>query len=248
MPSRRKKFLQDLKARGEFHEPRTGGAVADLLYDDLTDLPTVPLLLGRIRRMLKDSHQLGLLSISVLQNERVEQSLGRRAYESLVQDVASLLLEIKQAALRREDYLSEVMISGNAFVILLSPPRGEKQVSCPDIDAVRRRVAARLGRFIKDRLPPHVVEQFGFYVGCAVLEQRSTVRFERKVYGALEEAFTDSLQERKREQRRSALGLKEVLRSGSLHAVYQPVLDLVERRVIGFEALCRVSEAAFQGP
>ena len=62
---RRKKFIEELKAQGEFHVPRTLGALTDLLYDDVADLPTVPLLLGRIQRMLKESEELGLLSISI---------------------------------------------------------------------------------------------------------------------------------------------------------------------------------------
>lgn len=239
--TRRKKFLEDLKARGELRDPGSAGALTDLLYDEVADLPTVPLLLGRIRRMLKESEQLGLLSISVLQNERVEQTLGWQGYESLVRDVASFLFEIKKVALRREDFISEVMISGNAFVVLLSPPRGSRQISYPDLDKVRRRIASKLVRFVGERLPAGILERFGFYIGCAVLTQDPAVRFERRVYAALEEAFTDSLQQRKREHRRQALRLKEILRARSVHAVYQPVVDLLERRVIGYEALTRLT-------
>ncbi len=240
--------MNDLKQRGELRGSSTAGALTDLLYDELTDLPTVPLLLGRIRRLLKESHQLGLLSISVLQNERGEQTLGWKGYESLVRSVASFLVEIKKIALRREDFVSEVMISGNAFVILLSPPRGEKGVAYPDIDKVRRRVAARLERFVRDRLPAEVQETFGLYVGGTVLIQNAAVRFERLVYSALEQAFTDSLQQRKKEQRDAAMKLKTLLKTGDLQPVYQPVIDLLERRVVGYEALTRVSADAFAGP
>jgi EAL domain-containing protein (putative c-di-GMP-specific phosphodiesterase class I) len=74
------------------------------------------------------------------------------------------------------------------------------------------------------------------------------VRFGRRVYAALEEAFTDSLQQRKREQRNVTLQLKEVLKSGALHTVYQPVVDLALKRIIGYEALTRPSSDAFTGP
>ena len=86
--TRRRKFLEELHARGEFR-PAAGGEVAEYLYDRVADLPTVPLLLGRIRNMLREAHELGLLSISILQNERMEQTLGRQGYESLVRDIAS---------------------------------------------------------------------------------------------------------------------------------------------------------------
>jgi EAL domain-containing protein (putative c-di-GMP-specific phosphodiesterase class I) len=243
--SRRRKFLDELQARGESQD---AGALTDLLYDRVTDLPTVPLLLGRIRNMLKESHELGLLSISVLQNEKVEQTLGRQGFESLVRDIASFLVQVKQESLRREDQLAEVMISGNAFVVLLAPPRGRERMSYQDIDKVRRRVAASLGRFVRDRLTASVQERFGIYVGCAVLTPDPALRFERLVYAALEEAFADSLRQAKREQRRIALLLKEVLKTGAVHAVYQPVVDVIERRAIGFEALTRLTTGAFSGP
>ncbi|MBI1949935.1 MAG: EAL domain-containing protein [Acidobacteria bacterium] len=248
MQSRRKKLMKDLKDRGELRGVSTAGALTDLLYDELTDLPTVPLLLGRIRRMLKASHQLGLLSISVLQNERGEQILGWQGYESLVRGVASFLVEIKRVALRRDDYISEVMISGNAFVILLSPPRGEQAIAYPDIDKVRCRVALQMERFVRDQLPADVKETFGLYVGCTVLTQDPAVRFERLVYSALEQAFTDSLLQRKKEQHDATVKLRAVLRAEALHAVYQPVIDVLEKRVVGYEALIRIPDDSFKGP
>jgi len=248
MQSRRKKLVKDLKQRGELAVRTTTRALTDLLYDELTDLPTVPLLLGRIRRLLKESHQLGLLSISVLQNERGEQTLGWQGYESLVRSVAAFLLEIKKVALRRDDYVSEVMISGNAFVILLSQPRGRKGVAYSDIDKVRHRVAARLERYVRDRLPAELQETFGLYVGCTLLAQNASVRFERLVYSALEQAFTDSLQQRRKEQHDASLKLKMILKAEAVHPVYQPVVDLLERRIVGFEALTRVPPDTFAGP
>jgi EAL domain-containing protein (putative c-di-GMP-specific phosphodiesterase class I) len=222
-------------------------ARADLLYDELTELPTVPLLMGRIRRLLQRSRQLGLLSISVLRSERIEQTLGWEGYESLVRHIATFLIEIKRTALRREDYLSEVMISGNAFVIVLEPPRGEQDVSYTDLDKIRQRVQARLERSVRERLPAHVQEAFLLAIGCTMLTQDPSVRFERLVYSGLERAFTDSLQQRRREQREAGLRLREVLKSRSITTVYQPVVDLVERRVLGYEALTRVSPEAFPG-
>ncbi|MFQ5878535.1 MAG: hypothetical protein ACE5JH_12785, partial [Acidobacteriota bacterium] len=152
MQRRPKVAVEERGARGDFEEAGSARALACLLYDELTDLPTVPLLLRRIRRLLKESHQLGLLSIGVLRKERLDTSLGWQGYESLVRDVASLLREIRGTVLRREDFLSEVMISGNSFVILLSPPRGERPISLTDVRKVRRRVEQSLSRFMRHRM------------------------------------------------------------------------------------------------
>jgi EAL domain-containing protein (putative c-di-GMP-specific phosphodiesterase class I) len=238
----------DAAESDEGRDEKLQPTLSSLLYDELTDLPTVPLLLGRIRDSLQTVRQLGLLSISVLRDERVEPLLGWQGYEGLMRDIASFLLEIKQVALRRDDFVSEVMISGNAFVILLSPPRREDRVTYADLDKVRCRIESKLARFVRDRLAAEVVDRYGLYVGCAVMHQTSAVRFEKLVYSALDEAFRDSLEQRKRAQRLDAARFLEVLRAGAVHSVYQPVVDLEERRALGFEALTRVSNGAFPGP
>jgi EAL domain-containing protein (putative c-di-GMP-specific phosphodiesterase class I) len=238
----------DAAESDEGRDEKLQPTLSSLLYDELTDLPTVPLLLGRIRDSLQTVRQLGLLSISVLRDERVEPLLGWQGYEGLMRDIASFLLEIKQVALRRDDFVSEVMISGNAFVILLSPPRREDRVTYADLDKVRCRIESKLARFVRDRLAAEVVDRYGLYVGCAVMHQTNAVRFQKLVYSALDEAFRDSLEQRKRAQRLDAARFLEVLRAGAVHSVYQPVVDLEERRALGFEALTRVSNGAFPGP
>jgi EAL domain-containing protein (putative c-di-GMP-specific phosphodiesterase class I) len=42
--------------------------------------------------------------------------------------------------------------------------------------------------------------------------------------------------------------LKEVLKTGAIRSVYQPVVDLRLRRAIGYEALTRLASNAFSGP
>src|SRR6185436_8566586 len=49
--------------------------ISHLLYDQVTDLPTLPLFLGRIRRELKRSKALGLITLNVIQNQWIEQIL-----------------------------------------------------------------------------------------------------------------------------------------------------------------------------
>jgi len=97
--------------------PESGdtGTDLDLLIDQVTDLPTVPLLLERMRAQLVEHGFLSVLSINILQNSGVERVTGWKAFDSIVRDVGRFLSSIKTVHLRREDFVSEVMISGNAF-------------------------------------------------------------------------------------------------------------------------------------
>jgi EAL domain-containing protein (putative c-di-GMP-specific phosphodiesterase class I) len=245
MALRRRKPQRDARPAPR---PRAAAeSLTGLLYDDLTDLPTVPLLMGRIRRLLRRSPRLGLLSISIMRNERSGQGPGWEGYEALVRHVAAGLRDIKRRSLRREDYLSEVMISGNAFVILLQAPRGEQEIAYADLDTVRQRVLGKLEGALRERLPPPAHGAFGLSIGCAILTHEASVRVERLVYSALESAFADAVRQRRRGHREAGRRLSAVIGGRAITTVYQPVVDLLERRVLGYEALTRVSDEAFPG-
>jgi len=216
-----------------------------LLVDRVTDLPTVPLLLDRMRMQLEEQGFLSILSINVLQSSAIERVTGWKAFDSIVRDVGRFLASIKTIHLRREDFVSEVMISGNAFVILLAPPRAKEHVEEADLCRVRDRLDGKLKRFLARRLPPEIVGRFTCFVGASLVRNDSSMRAERLVYRALDEAQADSLAERQRAGQRHLVALQDVLASRQIRAVYQPVIDIFNRRVVGWEALSRPAGGPF---
>jgi EAL domain-containing protein (putative c-di-GMP-specific phosphodiesterase class I) len=114
------------------------------------------------------------------------------------------------------------------------------------MDKIRSRIQGRLHSFLQKHVPAELADRFGFYIGCATLESHGTQRLERLVYQALDAAFSDSLRQQRRELRRETRLLQELLRSQRLFAVYQPVADLHERRVLGYEALSRPDLPGFE--
>lgn len=218
---------------------------SSLLYDCVTDLPTVPLLMEEIRNQLHDRENLGILSVSLVQKDRVEKIFGWAAFDDLVRQLALVLISIKKENLRQEDLVSEVMVSGNAFVVVLAPPRRKERIAYKDLDLVRQRVQNRLRRHLTEKLPIEVSERFGLYVGCAILENTDEVRFERLVYQVLEQAYADSLGEKEKDRRQESFFLEEVLESRLIQAVYQPVIWIPKSTVLGYEALSRVPQDKF---
>ncbi|HET9482181.1 MAG TPA: EAL domain-containing protein [Candidatus Polarisedimenticolia bacterium] len=221
------------------------GSRPELLIDSVTELPMVPLLLDRMREQLKRQGFLSVLSINILQSANVEQVTGWQAFDSIVRDVGRFLASIKTIHLRQEDFVSEVMISGNAFIILLAPPRDRPGVEIADLRRVRDRLHERLRKFLARRLPPEISERFACYVGASLVCDDRAARPERIIYRALDEAHADSLAERHLATQRQLLSLREILASRSIKAVYQPVVDLRKRRVLGWEALSRPGGTGF---
>ena len=223
--------------------------ISHLLYDQVTDLPTLPLFLGRIRRELKRRSALGLITLNVIQNQWIEQILGWEAFDALIRDLARFLKQMKPVILRDEDVVSELMISGNAFVILLAPPRDQNLITYADMDKVRRRVETHLRPFLTRRLSDLGTQKLELSMGCAILQGGGDPhRVERSVYQTLDAAFLDAIHQQRREARKETRQLRELLRLGNISTVYQPVVDLEGRLILGYEALSRPERSDFQNP
>jgi GGDEF domain-containing protein len=221
-------------------------AVQTELIDPVTALPTVPLLLSRMRNMLRESGSLAILSVSVHQALPAERITGWQSFDAIVRDVGRFLASVRNVHLRREDFISEVMISGNAFVILVAPPRSKSRIQLDDLKRIRDRLDEQLTRFLSRRLPFEISGRFPCFIGCSLVKNEDSLRSERLVYRALDEAYADSIQERGRRESQSANDLQEVIGDRLIRSVYQPVVDLQRGAILGYEALSRVTGEQFQ--
>jgi EAL domain-containing protein (putative c-di-GMP-specific phosphodiesterase class I)/GGDEF domain-containing protein len=220
-------------------------AAHDRTHAGWTDFPSLSHYFDRIREALEERKRLGLLSITVLQRRSVENSTGWGAYDSVMREVSAFLVRYRTERMRDSDTLFGPSQSGNAFVLLLTPPRQRRELELSDVRQVRSRVRRALREHLTRHVSSDVFERFGVYVGGSMLHNEERVAPDRIVYRALDEAFADSLRDRERENRRHTIVLQRILKTGLVRAVYQPVVDLHERRIVGYEALTRVPRTLF---
>lgn len=211
-------------------------------------LPPIAAMTARIAHELALKGALGLLSVSVLQQPGAEDGESWAAYEETLREITEFLSVQVRGRLRNSDGLFSPGANGNGFAVLLDRPRSGRMLDAADVSRVRARLRRSLRVHLAARMPHGAAEGFGCFVGGAVLRPRHGVPIERLVHRALEEAFADALRDREREDRRNVATLKRVLELGDVRAVYQPILDIVERRVLGLEALARFPRGRASGP
>ncbi len=208
-------------------------------------LPPLAQVFDRIEAGLAAGKDMGLLYCCVLQRTGAEHAAGWQAYETMVGEIQAFLAGYRLERMRASDLLVEPTVQGNAFVLLLGPPRAGRTLDLADLARVRARLKRGLREHIERHVPAEVTEEFGCFVGASRMRSDAGVTLERVVYRSLEQAFADALRDRDVEIRRHALQLHRVLELGLVHAVYQPVVDVVAHRVVGYEALTRVCHGRF---
>jgi EAL domain-containing protein (putative c-di-GMP-specific phosphodiesterase class I) len=214
----------------------------------LPELPSLAVILGQIQDYLTSEGQFGLLSITVLGREGEHDSDRWAHYEASLHEISVFLRRYAGRRMRRSDILLDPIVAGNTFVVLLGPPREDRKLNRTDVVRVRHRLLRGLKTHLRRNLPQPAVDRYGVYVGGALVRHDPAVEGSRIIYHGLEQAFADALGQRKREVRRHTLQLQRLLRTEQITTVYQPLVNVFERRVIGYEALTRMPNRQFPTP
>lgn len=229
---------------------RTSGAVNvdELLFDPVTSLPGLRVLVPQIEQALGDRGAIGLLAVNIARFSKLEQIYGWETFDEFVRGFASCLQAIKDESLRKSDTLAELSVNGSVFVLMLSPPRLRKSLGYRDLERIKQRITAQLDRYLERTLSADLRYRFQYFIGCALLKREPSVRLERQIYRTIDEALSDASSERERAVRERARGVRNILRGRKVRTVYQPIVNLLGREVVGYEALSRGPRGVFESP
>ncbi len=234
----------------EFHDAlRDHPEIKRLLFDPVTGLPTTPLLFPRIESLLEERGEISILCLNVVKYSKIEEIYGWKVFDDVMQQVASALESITGSELRDSDMVAELMISGNAFVVLLSPPRTSETMVTENLNKLARRVEERIRIALKESLSPALFPKFGCYVGAATVHHDPKLRLERIVHDALDRALAqaDSREAQDAEERKARL--QDIIEAGTVRTFVHPILRLDDLSVFGYEALSRGPEnSEFERP
>lgn len=223
-------------------------ALRHLLFDEVTELPSLPLLIPKVQAMLESHENLGIMYINIVRFSRIEEIYGYEAFDQIMCLIGDHLKNMKGKELRSDDSLAYLSISGNAFVIVLSPPRDEKVLRIKDLEAVKTKIERSINHRLKKELDASLFQKFGCYIGFSLIRKRPNVRLERLVYGALEDALRFAHFVEERDDIRKLNELVEIIHHGEITTVFQPVVDLKSNQIIGYEAFTRGPIGEFELP
>ena len=210
-------------------------------HDALTGLPNRVLLRDRIGQAIAHAHrngtQLAVLFIDLDRFKTINDSLGHQLGDRLLQSVASRIL----VCVREGDTVSRV--GGDEFVIVI--PSIE---SATDASSVAAKILEVLGAsFHLHGNDLHVAASIGIslYPGDGadaetLMRNADTAMYHAKDSGRANfQFFTQHMNVAAQQRLSLENALRRALEAREFEVVYQPVFDLRDRSITGFEALVR---------
>jgi len=206
-----------------------------------SQIPTYHERLTALTDQLREQGHLALALVDASELAQVEHDYGSRAFEEVLSKVSGLVTELMGAEVRTSDVLALDERSGSAFLLFLSPQRGEEdgRPRIADLATVSQRVEDELNRKLAAFRLHYLRSPRKVTVGFAVAFHNPLIMAERVVSRLVSEARESVRIKRQQATFQNRCRLQDVLLGHQITTVFQPVVDLRTGVVHGFEALSR---------
>ena len=207
------------------------------VLDGSTDLPTLSAVLDDVRRLMEERGTIGVIYLDVGGEGFDEPRRGAEAYDEVVSRFAAALRALRgEGLIGARDIVATLGVRSDKFALFV---RGHESlpIEISSLDSRARRIRERLDQALAE--PEGGDEPILLHEGHALMYRDPMLRAERAIHRALDEAMFMSLRARTREEDRRMLALDEVIAGDQIITLYQPIVDLRTREVLGHEVFSR---------
>lgn len=208
------------------------------LFDPTTNLPALPKVLDSVRRRLEAGESVGLIYIDPSSGGHLEATHGWQFYDHIVRETAETLRRSPSLDGEAKDSLAVVGVRSDELVLFprLERSPGEQQ---DELDRLRAWLVAEVEGELREMTVWAPLRS-----SALVLRLEPTVRIERSIYLGLQRARELCRQESERRHSGRLAELRRILSKRDIVVRYQPIVDLRDGRIHGFEALSQASDGS----
>src|SRR5437763_7789498 len=152
--------LLDRKRRTAAPAQPPGALTENILFDRATGLPTVPMVLDRLKEILIDRGQIGIVYIDIEQFESIEAECGWAFFDELLRRVDEIVGAQDQPRFAKPVVATNV-VGGSSFYIFFETKDRPRE---PTLDSVAGELRQKLLEQLRQRFPAMQQGQIGFFV------------------------------------------------------------------------------------
>jgi EAL domain-containing protein (putative c-di-GMP-specific phosphodiesterase class I)/DNA-binding response OmpR family regulator len=206
----------------------------ELFYDATTEVPTLAVVVDELRRTLEHGESMQVYCLEIEPLFRLGERDHWDSLDSLRREFVRGLHVMVAPILGNDVILATSHSGANDFYCFAKAPA--TPINQTQIAKELEKIARQLLKTVQ--IDPQVAEEVTIFVGGA-LTQPQPVFAPRILYNAVREAKDHA----ERRETRYYHGMRErlirAIREKSITTVFQPILDLASRAIVGYEALSR---------
>lgn len=204
------------------------------LYSFLHHIP-------EIHEILTKQKALGMIFIDAAELGKIEYDYGHQVYNDVLHKTVQAIQELKGSLIRTEDILTIRHPKDEQFFIFLSANRAEycNFLKIDNLQQIIDRFIQSLNAKIFEITYPYTKKILKSDIGYSYSVYNPLLSTERTVYRLIEKSRQVAKFNGERFLIRIHEALKEILIEENIRTLYQPLVDLTDGTIFGYEALSR---------
>ena len=219
-----------------------------MLYDYLTGLPTLPVMIERSRALIKERGELIVLYFNFVRYSKIEEIYGWEKLDAVLETTAQAVREFLEASALRSTRVMVSFTNDDDFVFFHVPAPGVAAVTDSEITELVPKLQEHVAGRIETTHGEEIASLFEIYVGRAHVYYNPKIRLQRLIYRGIREAANAAKSIEERERARRVDDLKQSLRERAVYIDLHPILFADTRQVYGYEALARGTLRTLRSP
>jgi EAL domain-containing protein (putative c-di-GMP-specific phosphodiesterase class I)/CheY-like chemotaxis protein len=212
-------------------------ALESMLLDRATSLPSLPVVLDRVKEILIEQGEIGMVFVDIEQFEAIEAEYGWAFFDELLCHAGQII-----SAEARQSFQNAIVTchrTGGSSFFIFYESKGQDLSEENASERLANELRQKLIDSTRQRFAHVHAEQIGFFVGTARIDYRPQIRLERQVYAGMQtaaDAVRDAEQQRKKQLTRE---LRDIIRRKRVTTLFQPIVWAKDQKVFGYEILTR---------
>ncbi|MEO0123186.1 MAG: EAL domain-containing protein [candidate division WOR-3 bacterium] len=215
------------------------------LYDRASGLPTVYGVLEDLRRIIEQEKIIGVLYLSIGDQERIEPVFGWEVYDELIKLFTICVMGEIGKLIPRSALIAISSIMGDGFFIFLTKNSSGGLVDKAYLNVLSEQFKDRVERIKHEFQHKEVIERIDLHTSYQIIRLDPMVRTERLLYHAIEDLKYAAHYPDKLKEKELYSELMKMLDNKAIYTVYQPIFNLRDGTIYGYEALSRGPKDSF---
>ena len=211
----------------------------EMLYDPLTGMPTLPVMLERTRGLIKDRGEVIIHYLNFVRYSKIEEIYGWEKLDQVLETTAAAVHEFLDSRSLGTTRMMVGFPNDDDFIFLQIPDKGQPVPTEAQITEAGRQLQLFVGNRLEDVHGEDVSSLFDIFIGSSHVYYTPKIRFERLIYRGVREAANAARSVEQRERVRRTATLKGVLHEGSVYIDFHPIVLAETGEIFGYEALAR---------
>ncbi|MBC7790966.1 MAG: EAL domain-containing protein [Anaerolineae bacterium] len=220
----------------------------EMLYDALTGLPTLPVMIERTRAPFKDRGELVVLYLNFVRYSKLEEIYGWEKLDGVLESTSAAVREFLDENKLRTTKMMVSFTNDDDFIFFHVPTEHARAATDREITDMTVRLQQHVGARLEAAHGEEIATLVDVYVGSAHVYYSPKIRLERLIYRGIREASNAAKGVEERERARRVADLRQTLRDRSVYVDYHPIVVAETGKVFGYESLARGVMRSLRSP